>query len=214
MPKSQNKQFYETVKKEIKDISPQENSWISIPITESLKAQLDIFKLWVIMEKTTASLMQDGQRKNGDWNNGFHCDTIDYGITLFLLEKYINKECAGTKYVSLTEIQDFLENEGLTFDQIPLSQRLNNLTGAGLIQTDSIKNIEFGSKTRGCFAKYKKNYHKKIRNLYCYNTQVADFLINSWQKGNQEELNLANATNMKKVYDLCKGIAKRINIFE
>ena len=84
MPKSQNKQFYETVKKEIKDISPQENSWISIPITESLKAQLDIFKLWVIMEKTTASLMQDGQRKNGDWNNGFHCDTIDYGITLFL----------------------------------------------------------------------------------------------------------------------------------
>ena len=197
MPKSQNKQFYETVKKEIKDISPQENSWISIPITEALKAQLDIFKLWVIMEKVTASLMQEGQRKNGDWDNGFHCDTIDFGITLFLLEKYLHRDCHCAKYVSMTELQDFLEAEGLLFDQIPLSQRLNNLTGAGLIQTDSIKKIEFGSKTRACFNK--KKYHKKIRNLYCYNTAVAEFLIDSWKKGNQEELNLANATNMKKV---------------
>tara|TARA_R100001443_G_scaffold31948_1_gene46140 strand:- start:6997 stop:7638 length:642 start_codon:yes stop_codon:yes gene_type:complete len=213
MPKSQNKQFYETVNKEIKETSAQKNSWVNIPISESLQAQLEMFKLWVIMEKTTASLMRHGQKKDGNWDNDFRCDTIDYGITLFLLEKYINKECACTKYVSLTEIQDFLENEGLTFDQIPLSQRLNNLTSAGLIQTDSIKNIEYASATSPCFDKLKK-YHKKIRNLYCYNTSVAEFFIYSWKKGSQEELNLANATNMKKVYDLCKSITKRINIFE
>ena len=201
------KQFYETVKKDIKTISPQENSWINLPISESLQAQLDLFKLWVIMEKTTASLMQDGQRKDGDWNSNFYCDTIDYGITLFLLTKYINKTCACTKYVSMTEIQDFLENEGLLFDQIPLSKRLNNLTKQGLIQTDDIKVLKLNCNNQN-------QYHKKVRNLYCYNETVAEFLIDCWQKGNQEELNLANATNMKKVYDLVKSIKKRINIFE
>ena len=107
------KQFYETVKKDIKTISPQENSWINLPISESLQAQLDLFKLWVIMEKTTASLMQDGQRKDGDWNSNFYCDTIDYGITLFLLSKYRldnsralrNFICQGkAEFVSSTEL--------------------------------------------------------------------------------------------------------------
>ena len=201
------KQFYETVKKDIKTISPQENSWINLPISESLQAQLDLFKLWVIMEKTTASLMQDGQRKDGDWNSNFYCDTIDYGITLFLLNQYINKTCVCTKYVSMTEIQDFLENEGLLFDQIPLSKRLNNLTKQGLIQTDDIKVLKLNCNNQN-------QYHKKVRNLYCYNETVAEFLIDCWQRGSQKELNLANATNMKKVYDLVKSIKKRINIFE
>ena len=207
------KQFYETVKKDIKTISPQENSWINLPISESLQAQLDLFKLWVIMEKTTASLMQEGQRKDGDWNSNFYCDTIDYGITLFLLDKYINKTCLCTRYVSMTEIQDFLENDGLSFDQIPLSKRLNNLTKQKLIQTDDILSIQCNKVFKKCLDTHKQ-YHKKVRYLYCYNETVAEFLIDCWQRGSQEELNLAKATNMKKVYDLVKSIKQRINIFE
>ena len=128
-------EFHEGVKREFK-LKNSGNSWLQLPLQNATDIQLYQFELWIMFEKT-ASLV--GNYSNPK-KNIRPIDVIEYGITLYLMDKYFKNVFTKEYYVSLNQIQMFLLEKGLDFSQNLISKKLKHLNNADMIlQFDLIK---------------------------------------------------------------------------
>lgn len=194
--KRQNKFFYEKLRKEtLVNREEKENNWVSIPIENALEINEKLFDLWFIFEKIAAVLGTYGQLKDGDWQN-IKIDPIDYRISLFVLRKTLE----DFRFMSLKEIEKELLDLGVEHEERRLRDRLDTLVEAELLieyDIDQLKKNEDLAKT------INQNYNLKTKILYGYNLQVAQYLLDGWQKQEQKDLNLANSTDLQTVLNKC-----------
>ena len=197
-------EFHEGVKREFK-LKNSGNSWLQLPLQNATDIQLYQFELWIMFEKT-ASLV--GNYSNPK-KNIRPIDVIEYGITLYLMDKYFKNVFTKEYYVSLNQIQMFLLEKGLDFSQNLISKKLKHLNNADMIlQFDLIK---YRSENKKC-KKYDE-YNNYTKYLYYLNPTLGDVIIESWRKEDPSKLATAKSTNLKKTHELAKKIAKKSDIF-
>ena len=194
--KRQNKFFYEKLRKEtVVHNEIKEDNWVSIPIENALEINEKLFDLWFIFEKIAAVLGTYGQLKDGDWQN-IKIDPIDYRISLFVLKKTLE----DFRFMSLKEIEKELLDLGVEHEERRLRDRLDTLVEAELLLEYDIDELK---KNEDLVKTINQNYNLKTKILYGYNLEVAQFLLDGWQKQEQKDFNLANSTDLQTVLNKC-----------
>lgn len=194
--KRQNKFFYEKLRKEtVVNNEIKEDNWVSIPIENALEINEKLFDLWFIFEKIAAVLGTYGQLKDGDWQN-IKVDPIDYRISLFVLRKTLD----DFRFMSLKEIEKELLDLGVEQEERRLRDRIDTLVEAELLVEYDIDELK---KNKDLKKEIKEKYNLKTKLLYGYNLEVAQFLLDGWQKQEQKDLNLANSTDLQTVLNKC-----------
>lgn len=194
--KRQNKFFYEKLRKEtVVNTEIKDDNWVSIPIENALEINEKLFDLWFIFEKIAAVLGTYGQLKDGDWQN-IKVDPIDYRISLFVLRKTLE----DFRFMSLKEIEKELLDLGVEHEERRLRDRIDTLVEAELLVEYDIDELK---KNKDLKKEIKEKYNLKTKLLYGYNLEVAQFLLDGWQKQEQKDLNLANSTDLQTVLNKC-----------
>ena len=194
--KRQNKFFYEKLRKEtVVNTEIKKDNWVSIPIENALEINEKLFDLWFIFEKIAAVLGTYGQLKDGDWQN-IKVDPIDYRISLFVLRKTLD----DFRFMSLKEIEKELLDLGIEQEERRLRDRIDTLVEAELLVEYDIDELK---KNKDLKKEIKEKYNLKTKLLYGYNLEVAQFLLDGWQKQEQKDLNLANSTDLQTVLNKC-----------
>ena len=194
--KRQNKFFYEKLRKEtVVNTEIKDDNWVSIPIENALEINEKLFDLWFIFEKIAAVLGTYGQLKDGDWQN-IKVDPIDYRISLFILRKTLQ----DFRFMSLKEIEKELLDLGVEQEERRLRDRIDTLVEAELLVEYDIDELK---KNKDLKKEIKEKYNLKTKLLYGYNLEVAQFLLDGWQKQEQKDLNLANSTDLQTVLNKC-----------
>jgi len=194
--KRQNKFFYEKLRKEtVVNTEIKDDNWVSIPMENALEINEKLFDLWFIFEKIAAVLGTYGQLKDGDWQN-IKIDPIDYRISMFLLRKTLD----DFRFMSLKEIEKELLDLGVEQEERRLRDRIDTLVEAELLVEYDIDELK---KNKDLKKEIKEKYNLKTKLLYGYNLEVAQFILDGWEKQEQKDLNLANSTDLQTVLNKC-----------
>ena len=198
-------EFHEGVQKEVKLKKDPGESWVQLPLQNALEIQMDQFQLWIMLEKTASLLTNYSNPKN----TKRPIDVIEYGITLYLMEKYFKNLFTKEYYISLNEIQIYLLNKGLDFSQNLISKKLKHLTDSEIVFKFDL--IKYRFENKKC-TKYDM-YNKYTKYLYYLNPDVGDVVMDSWKREDTSKLATAQSTNLKKTHELAKKIAEKSDIF-
>ena len=193
--KSQNKYFYENVRKDrLRNNIPKEN-WTSIDLEDAMLINETLFDLWLIFEKISVVLGSYGQVKDGKWDK-INVDPVDYRISLMLLRRTLQ----DFRFMSLKEMENELLSLGLELDERRLRDRLDALVKSKLVLEYNLNKLK---KNDVLYEEINEKYNLKTKILYAYNLDVAQFLMENWSEENQENLNLVHSTDLQTVLNKC-----------